>query len=43
MLHEVHRQLLEMHGVQHLIDILVPYASTYLYYSLNPYGGSANF
>jgi hypothetical protein len=43
MVHEVHRQLTEMHGVQHRNDIPVPYAAAYRDWSEKPYGGGANF
>jgi Flavin containing amine oxidoreductase len=43
MVHEVHRQLLEMHGVQHRNDIPLPYAAAYRDWSEDPYGGGANF
>ncbi|MHB8272769.1 flavin monoamine oxidase family protein [Bradyrhizobium sp.] len=43
MVREVHRQLLEMHGVQHRNDIPKPYAAAYRDWSGNPYGGGANF
>jgi hypothetical protein len=43
MVREVHRQLMEMHGVQHRIDIPVPYAAAYRDWSEDPYGGGANF
>ena len=40
---EVHRQLMEMHGVQHRIDIPLPYAAAYRDWGEDPYGGGANF
>jgi Flavin containing amine oxidoreductase len=43
MVREVHRQLLEMHGVQLRDDIPPPYAAAYRDWSENPYGGGANF
>ena len=43
MVREVHRQLLEMHDVQHRSDIGVPYDAAYRDWSEDPYGGGANF
>jgi Flavin containing amine oxidoreductase len=43
MVREVHRQLLEIHGVQHREDIPEPYAAAYSDWSEDPYGGGANF
>jgi hypothetical protein len=43
MVREVHRQLLEMHGVEHRSDIPLPYAAAYRDWSEDPYGGGANF
>ncbi len=40
---EVHRQLLEMHGVQQRGDIPLPYAAAYRDWGEDPYGGGANF
>jgi monoamine oxidase len=40
---EVHRQLLEMHGVQHRNDIPKPYAAAYRDWGDDRYGGGANF
>jgi len=43
MVQEVHRQLLEIHGVEHRKDIPTPYAAAYRDWSEDPYGGGANF
>ena len=40
---EAHRQLLEMHGVQHRNDIPKPHAAAYRDWGEDPYGGGANF
>jgi monoamine oxidase len=43
MVREVHRQLMEMHGLQHRCDISLPYAAAYRDWGEDPYGGGANF
>jgi monoamine oxidase len=43
MVREVHRQLLEMHGVGNRLDIPQPYAAAYRDWSEDPYGGGANY
>ncbi|UFZ08026.1 FAD-dependent oxidoreductase [Bradyrhizobium ontarionense] len=43
MVNEVHRQLLEIHGVDHRKDIPFPYAAAYRDWSEDPFGGGANF
>ncbi|MBV9429166.1 MAG: FAD-dependent oxidoreductase [Bradyrhizobiaceae bacterium] len=43
MVHEVHRQLMEIHGLQHRCDISLPYAAAYRDWGEDPYGGGANF
>lgn len=43
MVREVHRQLMEMHGLEHRCDISLPYAAAYRDWGENPYGGGANF
>lgn len=43
MVREVHRQLMEMHGLQHRSDIAIPYDAAYRDWGENPFGGGANF
>jgi monoamine oxidase len=43
MVREVHRQLMEMHGLQHRCDISLPYAAAYRDWGEDPFGGGANF
>ena len=43
MVEEVHRQIMEMHGVSGRPDIPAPYAASYQDWGDDPYGGGANF
>jgi hypothetical protein len=43
MAEEVHRQLLELHGLTDDTTIPAPYAATYMDWGQDPYGGGANF
>jgi hypothetical protein len=43
MVDEIHRQLLELHGVQNLEDVPTPYAAAYRDWGEDPFGGGANF
>ena len=43
MVDEVHRQIMEMHGVTEMPEIPAPYAASYQDWGDDPYGGGANF
>lgn len=43
MVEEVHRQLLEMHGVTDVSKVPMPYAAAYRDWGEDPFGGGANF
>jgi monoamine oxidase len=43
MVDEIHRQLLEMHGITDTTRIPAPYAAAYRDWGEDPYGGGANF
>jgi monoamine oxidase len=43
MVDEVHRQLLEMHGITDASKVPAPYAGAYRDWGEDPYGGGANF
>jgi monoamine oxidase len=43
MVDEVHRQLLEMHGITDASNVPAPYAGAYRDWGEDPYGGGANF
>ncbi|UWR23903.1 FAD-dependent oxidoreductase [Sulfitobacter sp. S190] len=43
MVEEVHRQIMQMHGVSTEADIPAPYAASYKDWGDDPYGGGANF
>jgi MreB/Mbl protein len=43
MVEEIHRQLLEMHGITDPTTVPAPYAGAYRDWGEDPYGGGANF
>lgn len=43
MVEEIHRQLLEMHGISDASKVPMPYAAAYKDWGEDPYGGGANF
>jgi monoamine oxidase len=43
MVEEIHRQLLEMHGITDPSSVPAPYAAAYRDWGEDPYGGGANF